>query len=115
MYKKVNRLLGKTQPDLPSHGDPVSLALAEDFKNLFADKVDNIRKTIVEQKAGDTPQNTPATDVWSGSSLDSFEKVTTENIEEMVKGMSNKFCGLDPIPTFLLKDCINELHLCCAI
>ena len=32
-----------------------------------------------------------------------------DDMEKMVKGMSNKFCGLDPIPTFLLKDCINEL------
>ena len=64
LYKKVNRLLGKTQPDLPSHGDPVSLA--EDFKNFFADKVKNIRKSIVDQKLGDKPQKSAATDVWSG-------------------------------------------------
>ncbi len=114
LYKKVNRLLGKTQPDLPSHSDPVSLA--EDFKNFFADKVKNIRKSIVDQKLGDEPPESAAADVWSGSSLDSFEKVSIDDMEKMVKGMSNKFCGLDPIPTFLLKDCINELSpLLCYI
>ena len=114
LFKKVNRLLGKTQPVLPSHDDPVSLA--EDFKNFFADKVKNIRTSIIDQKPDDEPHKSPATDVWSDSSLDSFEKVSMDDIEEMVKGMSNKFCGLDPIPTFLLKDCINELSpLLCYI
>ena len=108
LYKKVNRLLGKTQTDLPSCDDSVSLA--EDFKNFFASKVTNIRESITDQQLSNEPQISTATDgICSGPKLDKFEQVSMDDVEKMVKGMSNKFCGLDPIPTFLLKECINEL------
>ena len=44
LYKKLNRLLGNASNDLPSDGDPAQLA--EDFKNLFSEKVNKIREDI---------------------------------------------------------------------
>ena len=41
--------------------------------------------------------------------FDSFTAVTPKDIKELVSNMSNKFCCLDPIPTFLLKTCVDEL------
>ena len=38
-----------------------------------------------------------------------FEPITSEDLHKLVSKMSNKFCTLDPIPTFVLKKCVDEL------
>ena len=107
LYKKVNRLLGKAQQCLPTHEDPVKLA--EDFKDYFSGKVEGIRKSIREETPPGVKQELQSQGVDTGCSLDSFSSVSTEDLKKMVNSMSNKFCGLDPIPTFLLKQCFEEL------
>ena len=42
-------------------------------------------------------------------SLSDFSMITIEDVEKRIKNMSNKFCSLDPIPTFLLKSCSDVL------
>ena len=46
--------------------------------------------------------------------LTDFTPTTIDEIRIIVKSMSNATCDLDPIPTDLLKDCIDEIapHLC---
>ena len=43
------------------------------------------------------------------SSFTRFSALSEEELKSLVLKMSNKFCCLDPIPTFLLKKCVNEL------
>ena len=114
LYKKLNRLLGNESHDLPRHTD--SCKLSEDFKDFFAEKVNKIRSDIFLE------ENEMAPDLQVGEMLswdqetpdlncgfDSFAAVTPKDIKELVSKMSNKFCCLDPIPTFLLKTCVDEL------
>lgn len=48
LYKKVNRLTGQSSQSLPSFKDPKKLA--DDFKNYFSEKINNIRSSIEEEK-----------------------------------------------------------------
>ena len=119
LYKKLNRLLGNESHDLPKHLD--SAKLSEDFKDFFSEKVNKIRRDIIAVEDEITLElNDPllqdeehAPKETSGSTLncrfDSFSTVTSKDLEDLVSKMSNKFCCLDPIPTFLLKKCVDEL------
>lgn len=107
LYKKLNRLLGKTSQEIPNHTDPSSLA--EGFKNFFAEKVDNIRKDIVKESESVAEWKADTNEMEVNCRLDHFSPITLEEIQKLIGNMSNKFCGLDPIPTFLLKSCVEEL------
>lgn len=113
LYKKLNRLLGKTSHDLPSHSDPK--LLSEDFKEFFADKVNKIRSTIVKESESLNVDNDNEEEVREeeevtvNCKLNSFSPITLDDMKKYITKMSNKFCGLDPIPSFLLKKCVEEL------
>ena len=107
LYKKLNRLLGNTSQEIPNHTDPSSLA--EGFKNFFAEKVDNIRKDIVKESESVAEWKADTNEMEVNCRLDHFSPTTLEEIQKLISNMSNKFCGLDPMPTFLLKRCVEEL------
>ena len=110
LFKKLNRLLGNDIQDLPNHQDPGTLA--EDFKDFFAGKVSKIRSDIEKESRltddGVSVTETLECDVPS-CSLDGFSCLTIDDVKLMISKMSNKFCCLDPVPTYLLKDCASEL------
>ena len=107
LYKKLNRLLGNVSKDLPTNNDPAKLS--EDFKDFFAEKVNKIRADIEDEAEdlvlGVDDQIPPGVI----NNLSSFSTITLEDVEKKIKSMSNKFCSLDPIPTFLLKSCSDVL------
>ena len=49
----------------------------------------------------------PAND--SCSELSAFEPATEEEVRKTILSSASKSCALDPMPTWLLKDCIDEL------
>ena len=44
----------------------------------------------------------------SGPKLEKFRPVTQEETQKLIIGSPTKSCSLDPIPTFLLKECVLE-------
>ena len=128
LYKKLNRLLGNATSDLPQHQDEAKLA--ENFKNFFGEKIteirDNIKEEVMERRAKDTTEDAKDTpeeakdppedprhrrdaNARPYNEFTQFEPITSEELYKLVSKMSNKFCTLDPIPTFVLKKCIKEL------
>jgi hypothetical protein len=111
LYKKLNRLLGNESQDLPKHLD--STKLSEDFKDFFSNKVNKIRRDITVELSESGPEEEPLTEATGQRTLcdefSSFLAITAEDLKDLVSKMSNKFSCLDPIPTFLLKECIDEL------
>jgi exonuclease III len=41
--------------------------------------------------------------------LTQFKEISQKDLVQIVKQMSSKSCGLDPVPTWLVKDCLEEL------
>ena len=110
LFKKLNRLLGNSVQNLPSSAIDNPEALSEDFKDFFAKKVDDIRLDIEKELK---------TSISSGSkigdenaihcSFSEFTALTLGELKDVIGLISNKFCDLDPIPSFLLKRCVDEL------
>lgn len=111
LFKKLNRLLGNESQDLPKHLD--STKLSEDFKDFFSNKVNKIRSDITAEHSETDPGEETQTEASGQKTLcdefSSFSVINSEDLKDLVSKMSNKFCCLDPIPTFLLKDCVVEL------
>ena len=107
LYKKVYKLTGEETQEKPYGRDMKKLAGS--FKNFFADKVNDIRLGI-EEEGRELVRNLSVRDgVYLGHKFEEFQCVTSEHLLQMISKMSNKFCCLDPIPTFLLKECSQEL------
>ena len=108
LHKKLNRLLGNVSKDLPSDADPVHLA--EDFKNFFSEKVNKIRKDIETEAENLVMSLDDSSSIrYEDAELNCFLPITPEKLRNLISKMSNKFCSMDPIPTFLLKKCSDVL------
>ena len=84
---------------LPTVADPCELP--SNFQEFFGTKIDKIRKNF------DTVLlNNPHTNV---ASLKVFEKATAIEVRKVIMNSPNKSCEIDSIPTWLLKECIDEL------
>ena len=101
LYQVTNHLLGKSkQKSLPEHKDPK--ALANEFAKFFKEKIDKIRqlftRNIDDVKFGSTDQ-----------SLRQLVPVSEDQVKKIIMEGNNKSCTLDPIPTTILKSCIDSL------
>ena len=89
---------------LPSHTS--DLQLASDFSDFFTSKVSTIRESLNHE---DMPSFVPPLDDDATATLHSFTPTTIEEIVRIIKLSPNKSCELDPLPTWLLKLCVQEL------
>ena len=105
MFRTVNMLMdNKGGCPLPSHTS--DLQLASDFSDFFTSKVSTIRESLNHE---DTPSFVPPLDDDATATLHSFTPTTIEEIVRIIKLSPNKSCELDPLPTWLLKLCVQEL------
>ena len=105
MFKVANQLLHRDkQQSLPSHSDPKQLA--DEFATYFGEKIRKIRdsfpsdlKEEIEKTGDDThiPQ------------FDTLPSISDEDLRKIIMSSKTKSCALDPIPTTLLKQCLNPL------
>jgi len=102
LWRDLETLLRRNDetPVLPR---PEATKKAEEFINFFDQKVSMIRDATATTKQ---PSYLPQ---CSDESLSVFAAITPDQIVKLVSSCSNKCCGLDPIPTNLLKNCIDLL------
>ena len=102
----MNKLLGKTtHPALPSGSDD---NIAEMFSDYFVDKIDNIRLSI--QSAVSDDQDIEANvSVHFMQPLTTFNSVSEQAVEKIIRSSANKSCDLDPMPTELVKMALLDL------
>ena len=111
IFQKINKLTGVENNHLP--GASNTQKLSDDFKDFFSDKVSQIRHDV------ENLQRTPVKDqrdvdgseppMTCSSAFEDFTALSPDELGNTIKRMSNKFCELDPIPTWLLKVCLPEL------
>ena len=101
-FRLTNSLLGKdTVKELPSRDDDKELA--ERFSHYFIQKVTTIRESL-DQYAVETEHSQ-----FNGVEMSNFVEVGIDDIKSMILSSPNKSCDLDPIPTGLLKACLEEI------
>ena len=98
----MNELVRKTKSttlpsNLPKEEQPNS------FKNFFHEKIEKLQPFFTESI--DISQS-PCPTVQQ---LQNFQPATIDEIRPLINKSPSKSCPLDPIPTFLLKDCLEEL------
>ena len=102
LFQCVDELVRKTKSttfpsNLPKDEQPNS------FKNFFHEKIEKLQPFFTEST--DHSQS-PCPTVQQ---LQTFHPATIDEIRALIKKSPSKSCPLDPIPTFLLKDCLEEL------
>ena len=86
----------------PEHSSKTQLA--NEFSDYFEEKIIKIRAKIPStSKFHDYDKTVDVTP------LTSFEPLSNEDIRKLILSAAPKSCSLDPIPTSLLKDCIEIL------
>ena len=110
LFKVTNTLLGKANvAALPS--DRPSGKIAQDFSDFFVGKVDDIRAGIASGETQHVHSNINTDDIndLNNDCLLEFTPASEKEIEKIIKSAPNKSCELDPLPTWLLKLCLDEL------
>ena len=75
---------------------------ADSFAKFFCDKVGDVRSSTAG--AAD-----PEYATFHGHPLDEFAQLSISDVERLIKDSPTKACGLDPIPTWLVKEFVQHL------
>ena len=103
LFVILNELVNQKQsPKLPEYSSEQNLA--EQFNDFFIGKIRNIRKDL-----DSIDSNKCFDEKASVSHLDNFEPCTEDELRRIIMNSSNASCELDPIPTPLLKKCLDTL------
>ena len=103
LFVILNELVNQKQsPKLPEYSSEQNLA--EQFNDFFIGKIRNIRKDL-----DSIDSNKCFDEKASVSHLDNFEPCTEDELRRIIMNSSNASCELDPIPTPLLKKCLETL------
>ena len=111
-YSIVNNLLDKDSTQKAPTGVN-NKQVAETLKTFFKDKVQKIYSSIEEEQSYNTntlsESDSPLSSNSSNKSASAFTLFTFDDVSRIIKEMQNKSCELDPIPTWLLKNCLPQL------
>ena len=104
---KSTKALFKQKADLSflDHRDPI--ALANDIRQFFVQKVECMYSELL-----DSPSSQPNTETSSTSSITPFAKfkeMNEEDVKHLLTKSGKKSCALDPMPTSLVIECLDVL------
>ena len=105
LYKLVKTLTNKpttaTYPEALSDED-----LANQFAMFFKSKIENINASLQSNPTIELPQ---IPSQMCTSQFDAFPVLTVEEVQKYILASPSKSCSLDPVPTFLLKQCLDDV------
>ncbi|XP_046642630.1 uncharacterized protein LOC124327678 [Daphnia pulicaria] len=107
LYKIVDSWLGRSKErSLPTHQSSAKLANA--FSSFYSDKVDAIKDELIGSRARIDPTSVIGSVHFLDTRTDSdllteFSIVSIEEVHRVIVASPTKSCGLDPIPTGILK------------
>ena len=108
LYRTLSALFGKPR-SLPNYSS--ARELAQRFSDYFINKIKHIRYNL-DAKDSSRPTSPIAiigTHRSLSSGLQSFQPASHTDIQKIIKRSPTKSCSLDPIPTSLLKQCLDAL------
>ena len=107
-FKITKHLLsGSEVSAMPSDLSPNQVA--QEFSDFFVNKIENIRNGINSHSQQTGNGDLSLTDDQIVNCLDHLEPATEKEVREIILKSGNKSCELDPLPTWLLKECLDEL------
>ena len=104
IYQLIKKLANKpTTPIYPESFDDKTLA--DQFSQFFKTKIEKINALFSDN---DVSQPTTVPGRTGNSRYDVFPYISTEELRKFIMSSPTKSCALDPIPTFLLKKCLDS-------
>ena len=105
-FRLVNSLCREPlETALPKHTDATKLA--NKFGTFFLKKIEIITENLDKFQVQE-PRLIPVT---PRENLESLSALSIEEVSKIVRESSNASCRLDPVPTWLLKSCLDVLAL----
>jgi hypothetical protein len=106
LFKVINQLLHrKNESPLPSHTSTEELSNL--FSQFFGNKIVKLRSGLTSIQ--DQFQAQAFSNHIPSCQLSSFKPASQEEIRKLVMSAASKSCSLDPVPTWLLEDNLDEL------
>jgi hypothetical protein len=107
LFKFMDKVCHKKQEILP---DVAPESLVVSFNDYFVQKIGRIRSDLDNQlnNAPEMPSMADH-DIEALTSFSVFQPMSQSAIEKIVSSSSGASCSIDPIPTWLLKECKQEL------
>jgi hypothetical protein len=105
LFRGINLSLNNThETPLPSHQN--DQVLANEFGEFFTAKIETIRNNIDKTEGEITlePEEPRFT-----TPLFEFKLLSLDDTKKLIKSSKSKHCSIDPIPTWLLKDSLDEV------
>ena len=103
LFKISNELLHKNKcRPLPTHSD--SQQLANEFQEYFTNKINKIRESFPPSSA-----SAHSEDRTGAPEFNAFEPTHEQELKKIILSSNSKSCVLDPIPTSLIKQCIDAI------
>ena len=103
LFKIINAELSRnTESPLPLHSD--DRELASEFSDYFENKINTIRSRLKQNHSAAQP----ISDDSCGNKLSKFSPVTPNEVRKCIRKMATKHSKLDPLPTWMVKECIEE-------
>ena len=108
LYKICDRLLNREKTSvLPTH--ECAESLANKFVEYFNDKIELIRSNLNDSLNHSTTQEVSYDKLFSGVPFENFTEVSEADVRKIISSSPTKSCALDPVPTWLLKQCQDQL------
>lgn len=110
LYKTLNKITGNVQERIhPSFASDQTIA--NQMTEFYSDKIKTIREEITAEMNENDGSNSHVENLYLNVSnkLSCFNQLSTSKLKTIISKMNNKSCQLDPIPTFILKQCIDIL------
>ncbi|KAK2151072.1 hypothetical protein LSH36_376g00013 [Paralvinella palmiformis] len=101
-------LVAEAIPHLEKTSGVPAKELAKCFSDLFIKKVDNIRSDLQTRQI-QMSANVPELPTTMSVVLADFKPATPEEVRSVIRKAPDKSCELRPIPTWLLKQYLDEL------
>ena len=107
LHRLTNDLMGnKREIILPEHNNEKSLA--DQICKFFIGKISIIRDNLAHANTLLNETDALRADtVFDGTSLRSFALASNEEVKRLILSSPSKSCELDPLPTKLLKQCLD--------
>ena len=109
LFREMNHLLNQsTVTPMPPYESPG--VLANQFADYFSSKIDLIRRELNHC----VPHSLLAPGTCSQTEMNinkfsAFDSVSIRTVSDLISSCPAKTCDLDPVPTWLLKDCSEQL------
>ena len=105
LFRTCKKLLNRSSKSvLPSY--ECANELANRFVQYFGDKIKLIREDLETPSPSGTEQ-LDLSRIFEGEPLQNFRLLDVDEVKKYILAAPNKSCSLDPIPTSVLKQCIE--------